>query len=468
MMSKISTQGIQLLFMLLLARYISPSDFGTIGVLTIFITISNVLIDSGMSSSLIKEKDITTDDCSSLFTFNISVSILLYCIIYLCSPFIEHYFHIETLARVCKFIAIPIIINAISIVPKTLLVKKLKFNVIFWVQFISMLLSCVITAFFVVAYEWKLDALILYYNLSAIFPSIGYILWMKYIPQFKINKQSIHKLFGFGIFNTLSNIVDTIYENILSIFIGKYLNVAQVGYYSQAKRLEEVPSRSITDLICGTSFPLLCTNNEDTEWYIRKITQIQHVLYSIMIPIMMLIMIYAKDIIRLVLGDNWIQAGPYLILLAFAGIWVIIENTNRTFIKSLGRADIMFWTSIIKRTLGIIIIILALLLSPAYLLYAYIIASIIAALINAYALSKLIPYSLMQQLKLWSQSLVPACVFYIVNIILYNSINSYFVLLPLTGIAIILYIAILPIFGVTDIRLLLRELLLMVKSTKKC
>ncbi len=468
MMSKISTQVIQLFFMLLLARYISPADFGTIGVLSIFITISNVLIDSGMSASLIKEKDITTDDCSSLFTFNISVSVLLYCIIYICSPLIEHYFHIETLARVCKLIAIPIIINAISIVPKTLLVKRLKFNIIFWVQFISMLLSCVITAVFVVVYEWKLDALILYYNLSAIFPSVGYVLWMKYIPRFKIKKQSIQKLFGFGFFNTMSNIVDTIYENILSIFIGKYLNVAQVGYYSQAKRLEEVPSKSITDLICGTSFPLLCTNNEDKDWYIRKIIQIQHVLYSIMIPIMMLIMIYAKDIIRLVLGENWAQASPYLILLAFAGIWVIIENTNRTFIKSLGRADIMFWASIFKRALGIIIIILALLLSPAYLLYAYIIASMIAALINAYALSTLIPYPLMQQLKLWLQSLVPACIFYIISIILYNSINSYCALIPLTGIAIILYIAMLPLFGITDIRELLKELLLMVTSAIKC
>lgn len=468
MMSKISTQGIQLLFMLLLARYISPTDFGTIGVLTVFITISNVLIDSGMSASLIKEKDITSDDCSSLFTFNISISILLYCLIYACSPFIEGYFQIETLSRVCKLIAIPIIVNAISIVPKTLLVKALKFNAIFWVQFISQLLSCVITGICVVIYEWRLDALILYYNLAAIFPSIGYVLWMKYIPQFKIKKQSIRKLFGFGIFNTLSNIVDTIYENILSIFIGKYLNVTQVGYYSQAKRLEEVPSRSITDLICGTSFPLLCTNNEDTGWYIRKITQIQHVLYSIMIPAMMLIMIYAKDIISLVLGDNWVQAGPYLVLLAFAGIWVIIENTNRTFIKSLGRADIMLWTSIIKRTLGIIIIVFSLLVSSAYLLYAYIIASIIAALINAYALSRLLPYSLMQQLKLWSQSLVPACFFYIVCAVLYNSIDTYFVLLPLTGIVGILYIITLPLFGVTDIRQLLKEFLLMAKSAKKC
>lgn len=468
MMSKISTQGIQLLFMLLLARYISPTDFGTIGVLTVFITISNVLIDSGMSASLIKEKDITSDDCSSLFTFNISISILLYCLIYACSPFIEGYFQIETLSRVCKLIAIPIIVNAISIVPKTLLVKALKFNAIFWVQFISQLLSCVITGICVVIYEWRLDALILYYNLAAIFPSIGYVLWMKYIPQFKIKKQSIRKLFRFGIFNTLSNIVDTIYENILSIFIGKYLNVTQVGYYSQAKRLEEVPSRSITDLICGTSFPLLCTNNEDTGWYIRKITQIQHVLYSIMIPAMMLIMIYAKDIISLVLGDNWVQAGPYLVLLAFAGIWVIIENTNRTFIKSLGRADIMLWTSIIKRTLGIIIIVFSLLVSSAYLLYAYIIASIIAALINAYALSRLLPYSLMQQLKLWSQSLVPACFFYIVCAVLYNSIDTYFVLLPLTGIVGILYIITLPLFGVTDIRQLLKEFLLMAKSAKKC
>ena len=454
--------------MLLLARYISPTDFGTIGVLTVFITISNVLIDSGMSASLIKEKDITSDDCSSLFTFNISISILLYCLIYACSPFIEGYFQIETLSRVCKLIAIPIIVNAISIVPKTLLVKALKFNAIFWVQFISQLLSCVITGICVVIYEWRLDALILYYNLAAIFPSIGYVLWMKYIPQFKIKKQSIRKLFRFGIFNTLSNIVDTIYENILSIFIGKYLNVTQVGYYSQAKRLEEVPSRSITDLICGTSFPLLCTNNEDTGWYIRKITQIQHVLYSIMIPAMMLIMIYAKDIISLVLGDNWVQAGPYLVLLAFAGIWVIIENTNRTFIKSLGRADIMLWTSIIKRTLGIIIIVFSLLVSSAYLLYAYIIASIIAALINAYALSRLLPYSLMQQLKLWSQSLVPACFFYIVCAVLYNSIDTYFVLLPLTGIVGILYIITLPLFGVTDIRQLLKEFLLMAKSAKKC
>ncbi len=457
LLSKISTQGIQFLFLLILARYLSPEDFGSIGILGIFITIANTLVDSGMSSSLIKEKEITADDSSTLFTFNVAISILLYGVIYLCSPAIEHYFQIDGLTRISRLMALPIVINAMSIVPKTMLVKNLKFDILFWVQFVALVVACLVIVILVMGYDWRLDALILYYNLLALFPAIGYWIVTKHIPKLYFSIDSLKKLFSFGAYNTLSNIVDSIYENILSVFIGKYMNVAQAGYYIQAKKIEEVPSRSITELICGVSFPLLCKNNTNHQWFIDKSILIQKILFSLMTPAMLLLIIYSKEIIYIAFGKGWEAAASYLMILSFAGIWIIIENTNRTFIKSLGRADVMFMLSLIKRGLGILLIVIALLISVEYLLWAYAISTLIGALINAYAISKLVPYPFFRQFRLWMQIAIPASVFFIVCQFVRGFCPNYYWMAIFTGIALIFYLMSLPLFGIDDIRTMIRS-----------
>ncbi len=464
LLSKISTQGIQFFFILILARYLSPEDFGSIGILGIFITIANTLVDSGMSSSLIKEKVITEEDSSTLFTFNVGVSILLYSIIYVCSPYIERYFQIEGLARISRLMALPIVINALSIVPKTMLVKNLKFDILFWVQFISLVVTCGIVVVLVMGYDWRLDALLMYYNLLALFPAVGYWIVTSYMPKFCFSIASLKKLFSFGAYNTLSNIVDSVYENILSVFIGKYMNVAQAGYYSQAKKIEEVPSRSITELICGVSFPQLCKRNTDHLWFIDKAVLIQKILYSLMIPAMLLLIVFSEEIINIAFGKGWEAAAPYLKILSFAGIWIIIENTNRTFIKSLGRADVMFLLSLVKRAVGILLIVAALLLSVDYLLWAYAVSAIIGAFINAYAIAKLIPYSLGRQLKLWVQIAVPALVFYLLCRFIHTTCMDYYSMIFLIGIVALIYLISLQLFGI----IIIKTLILSLFTAKRC
>jgi len=343
----------------------------------------------------------------------------------------------------------------LSIVPKTMLVKNLKFDLLFWVQFVALVVTCAVIVVLVIGYEWRLDALLLYYNLLAVFPAIGYWIVTNYTPKVCFNTASLRKLFSFGAYNTLSNIVDSVYENILSVFIGKYMNVTQAGYYSQAKKIEEVPSRSITELICGVSFPQLCKKNTDQLWFIDKAILIQKMLYSLMIPAMLLLIVFSEEIIDIAFGEGWAAAAPYLRILSFAGIWIIIENTNRTFIKSLGRADIMFLLSLIKRGVGILLIVAALLVSVDYLLWAYVVSTIVGAFINAYAIAKLIPYSMGRQLILWGRIAVPACVFYMLCRFIHTVCMDYLTMIFLICIAALIYLISLQLFGVNIIKTLI-------------
>lgn len=443
-----------------LARFLSPDDFGTIAVLTVFITISNILVDSGLSSSLILEKEITKEDISTLFTFNTIVSIFLYLLIYICSPLIESYFQINNLATVCRLLCLPIITNALIIVPKTLLVRNLRFDSIFWVQLLSMVFSCIITLYCVIVHSWKISALILYYNLVALLPVFGYWLYNKELPQLGFKIEAFKKLFSFGAFNTLSSFVETFYENILSILIGKYLNVTEAGYYTQAKKLEEVPSRSITELIGGVAFPILCKNNTNEQWFVDKCKIIQSVLYSTMFPIMIILMIFAHQIIQLCFGYQWANASEFLTLLSFAGIWIIVENTIRSFIKSLGRADLMFKWALIKRSIGIALIIVALLISTEYLLYGYILSAMIGCFINIYVLSTIIPYSILQQflllIKIFISCVILLVLCSITNLLFYDNL---LLCIVGVGISLVVYLISLNMFGVKEIKYVFCQIL---------
>lgn len=438
--NKIITLLATLLNTLILARFLPPEDFGKVGMLAILVTLGTTIADTGMGGSLVKEKNLTKLDCSTVFVYNLVFSLLLYFIFFICAPSIEKFYNTPGLCEISRIVTLPIIISALTIVPRSLLFKQLEFKKIFLISLISSILS--ITTSVVLAINgagvWALASYTITY---ALLENICYHVVCRYVPHFAFSKESFKKLFSFGFFTTLSTIVDTVYENILSILLGKFVGATEVGYYTQAKRIEEAPSKSVSTSVANVAFPMLCHINNNEIEFIKKAKEIQGYLLEISTAIMLLIALYADTIIILMFGPNWIEAAYYLRILCIAGVFIIIENTNRTFIKSLGRSDIMFKIAMVKRTIGLSIIALSLIWGIKYVLWGYVLSTIIAAIINSYSLSRLIAYPLHSQLYDWSRPIISGIAVYILNIsinIFYP--NHLFLQISFTVISIILYL----------------------------
>ena len=450
---RVIQQALSYINTIVLAHYLSPEDFGKVGVLAIYTALATVLADTGMGGSLIKEKNLTERDCSTVFVYNLVLSLILYCTFFICSPFLETYFRIDGLTQIARFVAIPFVINALAIVPRSLCTKKLEFNKIFWISLISTIIamaSAIVSA-------WKgagVWALIVYSIVNASVDNILYFIVCHYTPRLSFSVSSFKKLFSFGFFTALSVIVDTIYENILSVLLGRNVGEREVGYYSQAKKLEEAPSATLSITVSSVAFPILVTiSSEDS--FVAKCKSIQNTLMSISMPILFVLSVFSKPIMSFLLGSQWMAAAPYLSILCFAGLFRVLENTNRSFIKSKGRADIIFWLALGKRSIGIAILLFSMKFGMFFLLWAYVLTSFLCAFANSIAVARITGYSIKEQLLNWGQLAVAGFLYYLMLWGIGLTSTTWYYSILLIIVASIAYLLVLQIVGIKDLNIVL-------------
>lgn len=418
--------GSQILYLfinLILARILTPYEFGTIGVITIFLTLSDVIIDSGLGGSLVKEKNISQIDCSTIFCFNLFTSSLLYIIIFISAPFIEHYFQIDGLKNILRLICLVFFSNSIRIVPATILTRELNFKVISIINLLSVIFAGVI-AILSANLNFGVYSLVLYTLSRSIFIAIGYFIYTHYSISFCFSIDSFNKLFSFGVFTALTLIIDTIYENLITILFGKYLNVSAAGYLSQAKRLEEAGTRTLTTSINAVAFPALVKFKDDKNTFIRESNNLFKTITVITIPLLLTACIFSKPIILLLYGQEWEESTSYLSILLVAGIFIILENITRISIKSTGYANKLFLITMFKRIIAITIIISTIFISIDYLLWSYVIGSIIGYLCNVWQYSQLLSLKLNKLLLLHFQILFPSIIYYLISYSVAIIVNS--------------------------------------------
>lgn len=446
-------QVLYLLVTIVLARFLSPEDFGMIGVLTVFCTISSVLMDSGLGGSLIKEKTITSLDCSSIFVFNIIVSIFLYIIIFIFSDYIEFYFSYNGLSSVTKVLCLLFIINSWGVVPKSLLMRKLKYQEIGKISIISVIIASMFSIILGIM-GCEVYALVAYQLINSLINAILLIRKSSYSISFKFNYNNFRRLIPFGFFTTLVTCIDTLYENIITVLFGKFFNIQQAGFLYQAKKIEEVPSHSLIVTINAVSFSVLTKYKDNPIEFISEANKIIKTISVFMIPILLSISLFSKPIIELLYGKNWDVAASYLSILMFAGIFILLENINRNFIKSLGKVSVLFKYTILKRILGILIIIFIAYHSPEFVLYAYIVSSFIGYIVNNYVYCNLMNLSLLSQITLFVKLLFP-CVIYYGLIYLFSCWTSLITQLIIAIILLMIYyLGVLPFYGLNTMKML--------------
>lgn len=395
---RFSTQGVQFLIMIIMARLLTPKDYGLIGMLAIFLAVAQSLIDSGFSQALIRKQDRTDVDNSTVFYFNIVVSSALYLILFIAAPFVADFYNQPELTSVMRVVCLGVILNSLAVVQRALLTVRIDFKT----QAKASLSAAVISGCIgiVLAYcgfgVWSLVVQQLL-NLSV----NTLLLWMfsKWRPIAVFSWKSFHELFAFGSKLLASGLLDTLYRNIYPIVIGKLFSASCLGHYTRAQQFSEFPSSNVTGIIQRVTYPILCGIQDDGERLERIYRRFLRLSAYVVFPLMMGLSAVARPFIDIALGPQWGFCGQLLQIICFAMMWYPIHTINLNLLQVKGRSDLFLRQEIIKKILGITVLCITAPFGLVVMCYGQIFNSIVALVINTYYTGKLINVGFIRQMK---------------------------------------------------------------------
>lgn len=394
-----STMGIQMLCTFIMARFLTPSDYGILGIVLVFSAFADVFIYSGFGQALIREKKVTRIDYSTILYFNIAVSLALYALLFFSSELIADFYGQPILNDICKVAYLILPIHALSLVQMTMLQKEVKFKKIFFISFISSLLSAAIAIY--IAYLYKsVWALVIQIMIAAVIRCL--LLWITsdFIPILKFSKESFNKFFKFSKNLLLSGFIGTLFNNIFSLIIGKVYSTAELGFYSQANKISNIGSQTTTQVIQSVTYPVLSRlSNEGhdiREGYKKTISS------SLIIVgfLMSMLICCAKDFFELCMGSSvWRAAGTYTILLGINSILYPLQAINQNILLVKGKSKTILHLEIFRRSLMLTILIIAMNFSIKFFVFSISIYALVQLIPNLYYCGKPINYTVWEQLK---------------------------------------------------------------------
>ena len=390
--------GIRFISGIILARLLTPDDYGCIGMLSIFMVVANSFVDGGFASALIQKKRPTQEDYSTVFFFNLGMSILMYAILFVSAPAIARFYKMPLLCSVLRVQGLVLLIHAFSIIQSNQLRKQFRFKKIAIVTLASSIISLSVTIF--MAYKgFGVWALVTMHLLIAFIPALVYWLTNKWHPLWVFSKTSFKELFNFGFFMFLTHIINNTCNNIQGLLIGRFYSPATMGYYSKAKSTEELASTSISHVMGQVTYPLYAEYQHDIPMLINAIKRITSSISYLTFPLMLLLILLAKPIFILLYSERWLDSVPYFQILCWAGIAICLQGVNYQAIAAVGKSKVMFSWTVIKRAIGLALVVGGLAeFGIKGLLVGMVMQSWLIYLINAYQVHKHIGYKLFTQL----------------------------------------------------------------------
>ena len=393
----ISNSGVTFLVGLILARLLTPAEYGIMAMIAIFIAVSNSIVDSGFSNALIRKVRIEKVDYNTVFLFNLIVSIVLYILLYVAAPAISLFFKEPVLIDVLRVIGLILIVNALGIIPRTILVRGIDFKTQTKVSIISSVSSglvgigMAIVGFGVWSLVWQ--------QLSRqILNSLFLWIFCKWMPQWEFSVKSFKEMFGFGYKLLLSGLLDTLYKNVYYVVIGCYSS-AQLGQYTRAEQFNTIFSSNLTSIVQRVSYPVLSSIQEEPERLREAYRQIIKTTMLVTFACMLGLAAVAKPLIIILIGEKWLTAVSFLQIICFSGMLYPLHAINLNILQVKGRSDLFLKLEIIKKTIAVFPILIGIFYGIEYMLWGSVLTSFIAYFLNSHYSADLIRYSTIEHIK---------------------------------------------------------------------
>lgn len=448
-LQQFSVQLINFVVQIAMARILLPSDYGLIAMLTIFISVAQTLVDSGMTTSVIREKEIKAIDYSTVFFTNLLISLTVYTIVFFIAPFVGVFYKQPILVDILRVYAISFVINAFVAVHLAKFTKELNFKKQFAYQVPSTIIGAI--SGFTFAYYGHGVWSLVYMNLvqTSVY-ALSLWIFSGWRPGFTFSKERFKHHFSFGYKLTLSGLLNTIYVNLYRIIIGKAFSPAQVGYFTQADNMRNLPVMQLSNVLNKVTYPLFAKIDDDVQLK-KAYKTVMSLVLSLSALLMLGLLLVAKPLFLILLGEKWMPAVPFFQILCIASMMLPIGTYNLNILKVKGRSDLFLKVEIIKKIIGTICLFAAVPFGIEAIVWSLCITNIFFAYLNGFFSGKLINYLMLEQFRdsfrVIIVAIIPAIVIYF-TLVKTNFFTNNWIAVFVTGILyLIAYLLLIFIFN---------------------
>lgn len=395
---RFSSQGIQFVFGLIMARLLVPADYGVVAMLGIFLAISQSFIDSGFGAALIQKMNRTETDCSTVFYFNIVTAGLFYALLWFAAPSIAAFYDMPLLEPVTRVVALNLVINAFAGIQNSQLSIALDFKTRAKISLAVTLFSGVVGISLAYA-GYGVWALVVQMVGSALLNTLLLWLFVRWKPRLAFSWASFRELFTFGSKLLASGLLDTIYGNLVPLLVGKFYSATSLGLYSRALAWGNYPSSNITGVIQNVTFPVLSSIQNDDERLSSAYRRLLRLSVFIIFPLMVGLSAVADPLVRLVLTDKWEGCIYLLQILCFSLMWYPVHAINLNLLQVKGRSDYFLKLEIIKKIFGACVLCVTVPLGLVAMCYGSVFSSLVSLTFNTHYTHRLIGYGFKRQMR---------------------------------------------------------------------
>ena len=391
-------QGVTFLVGIVLARLLSPDEYGLIGICLIFNTVLCGIVDSGFSTALIRKKDCTDEDYNTMFLTNLGISIVLYGLLFVSSPLVAHFFGRQELTALVRATGLLLFFNALSITQVTILTKRIDFKTKTKASLISAILSGIVgiamayTGFGVWALVGQMLSKQLLYTLC---------LWVlnKWWPTLKFSASSFRYMWGFGWKLLVSGLLENIWNQLYQVVVGKFYSPATLGQYTRGREYASIFSSNLSSIIQRVSYPVLSEMQDDKHRMVEGYRRVIKMTMFITAICMISLGAVAEPLIYCLIGPQWHEAATYLPLICISMAFYPLHAINLNMLKVLGRSDIFLYLEIIKKIIGIIPICIGIFIDIYWMLVASILIGFVSLYLNSWYTGKALGYTFWKQIR---------------------------------------------------------------------
>lgn len=393
-----SNYGIQFIIGIFMARMLSPEDYGLTALPAVFMAISGIFVSGGFGTALVRKPDLKEEDLSTAFYYSMAVGFFCYVLLFIAAPWIADFYNAPVLTSLMRVTAISFLYSPLGTVQGVLLQKRLDFKTPTKVSVVCRILSGVIGI--VMAYTgYGVWALVISGLVSGMVGMLITLWVVRWFPKTGWSKESFSYLWGFG--NKLMGawLIGTVYENIAPVIIGKYFSPAQLGEFNRAQGYAKMPSQNVTGTLQSVTFPVLSQIQKDDERLARSYRKMLRVSAFIVFPLMMMLAALARPLVLALITEKWEACIVLLQIMCLSMMWYPIHAINLNLLEVKGRSDLFFRLEIIKRGVGLLILIATLPLGLVAFCWGGVAGSLISLIINTYYTGKIIHVGYVRQMK---------------------------------------------------------------------
>lgn len=419
-------RGVGILSSLVLARFLLPKDFGLMGMIYIFTSVAAALVDSGLTTSLVRTRDAKNIDFSTIFFTNVVFSFVLYLIVFICAPFISSFYGETSLIIIIRVYSLLFVIDSFSAVQSSLFTRQMDFKRLMLMNIPGIVLGA-ITGITMALMNYGVWSIVFMQLVTHSVLAISLWSVSSWKPSWLFSFNCLKGHFNFGYRLTISGLLNSVFNNIYNIIIGKYFTTQILGQYDRAKVFNDYPVIILTSMINKVTYPLLSGITNEDERLQMAYKQILQFAFFVSAPLMLVLSIISKPLIIIALGDQWEQAADFFKILCFAGLLYPIHAFNLNLLKVYGRTDWYLKLEFIKKGIIVLVISATFSFGVYWLVWGSVIISVLSLVVNTHYTNKLIKYSLITQIKDMRFTILNSTLMYGLMILIIN----FFDLLPL-------------------------------------